>query len=125
MKRSKTASAVRLVLRGAAVGAFLLAAAACGGGEKSDVVTTSTTEVDAPTTVFGRQARELAVGIAARRRGADVELTTTVLGQDGTRRRGLRVAYAAAGDRWVEAEPCGPGRYCGDLPVAGPSPIVR
>src|SRR5262245_58934946 len=111
------------VIRAFATGflaAFLVAGVVgCGGGgggrSPSDEV---------PTTVFGRQASELAVGIAAQRSGRDVTIRTTVLAQDGTARRGLRVAFAGAGG-WAEAEPCGAGRYCGQVEVAGPRPQLR
>jgi hypothetical protein len=124
MKRSRTARAVRLLLWGGAAAAVLLGAAACGGGG-GGTTSAPTTETEVPTTVFGRQATELAVGIAARRRGTNVRLTTTVLGPDATPRRGLRVAYATANGPWISASECGPGRYCGGVPVAVPRPLVR
>ena len=106
-----------LVLRGLAAVSVVLAAAGCGGGGSS--------ANEPPVTVFGRQARELAVGVAAQRLGQTVGVTTTVLAQDGTGRENLRVALAGAHGGWVASEPCGTGRYCGELPVAGPSPQVR
>jgi hypothetical protein len=103
----------------AAACAMLTVLAGCGGGGGAE-----TAAPEAPTTVFGRQARELAVGVAARRTGPKVALETTVLAQDGTPRRGLRVAVAGNGG-WVASPACGPGRYCGEVAVTGPTPQLR
>jgi hypothetical protein len=77
-----------------------------------------------PTTVFGRQARELAVGVATQRRGQRVSVETTVLGQDGTPARRLRVAVASSG-AWVASRSCGAGKYCGAVTVTGARPELR
>jgi hypothetical protein len=125
MKRLRIAQrGSRPLLTGLTAAALLLAAAGCRGGERAGT-TTTTAANDVPTTVFGRQARELAVGVAARRRGQNVDVATTVLDQDGTRRRGLRVTLAAADGGWVSARPCGAGRYCGEVTVEGAQPLIR
>src|SRR4051812_23579143 len=103
------------VLAAVAVVAVL---AGCGGGG-SDRVS------EPPTTVFGRQAEELAVGLAAQRRGTLLGVTTTVLDQSGSRRRNLKLDLASGRGRWVAAKACGAGRYCGEVPVSGPRPLVR
>jgi hypothetical protein len=121
MKRPTIARRRLVPLWGAAALSLLVAATGCGGGGES----TTTPAEEVPTTVFGRQARELAVGIAAERRGRHVDVATTVLAQDGTRRHGLRVALAARDGPWVPAPPCGPGRYCGAVAVEGAQPLIR
>ena len=105
---------------GAAAAALLVVAAGCGGGA-GDGEPTVPAAPTAPTTVFGRQARDFAVGVAAQRRGPKVSIRTTVLAQDGTPGRGLDVALQGAG-AWVAARPCGAGRYCGDVAVRGARP---
>ena len=117
MKRPRSAF-VPFVASAVAVAA--LSAAACGGDDSAAPVVEK-----APTTVFGRQARELAVGVATERRRDRVAVETTVLGQDGTRRRGLKVDVAPATGGWTRARPCGAGRYCGTVQVAGARPLVR
>ncbi len=114
-------SARPLLLSGAAA-AVMLAASGCGGGGGGGE---APAPPSVPTTVFGRQAHELAVGIAARRHGPSVEVTTTVLAQDGTRRRGLRVEISGSRGSWTGARPCGAGRYCGSVAVAGGRPPIR
>jgi hypothetical protein len=112
--------AVPVLLRAVAGVAAVVAAAGCGGAGAAKADTT------APTTVFGRQASELAVGIAATRHGRDADVSTTVLAQDGTGKRGLAVALAGRAGRWVPSRPCGgAGRYCGTVPVAGATPEIR
>ena len=108
---------------GAAALFLLVAAAGCGGGGDEDEPTVPAAP-SLPTTVFGRQVRDLAVGVAAQRRGEKVSIRTTVIGQDGTMRRGLGVALQGAG-AWVPARPCGAGRYCGDVAVRGARPQLR
>lgn len=117
MKRLRTAF---VPLLAPAVAVAVLSAAGCGGGDPA-----APAVEDVPTTVFGRQARELAVGIATERRRDRVAVATTVLGQDGTRRRGLKVDVAPANGGWRRARPCGAGRYCGTVQVAGARPVVR
>lgn len=104
--------------RTAAVAAALAAVvlAGCGGGGG---------EAEAPTTVFGREARELAVGIAAQYSDATVDVQTTVLAQDGTGASGLTVELAGEGGPWIRARPCGEGRYCGAFDAARPDPALR
>jgi len=104
----------------AAIGAVAaaLAVAGCGGGSSKPAA-------DVPTTVFGRQARELAVGVATRRHGETLNVATTVLGQDGSGSDGLDVALTVRDGAWVDATSCGKGRYCGELAVAGPRPELR
>jgi hypothetical protein len=121
MKRLRIARRGRVLLCGAAALPLLVTATGCGGGGAG----TATVADEVPTTVFGRQARELAVGIAAARRGRTVDVATTVLAQDGTRRPGLRVALATGDSPWVPAPVCGPGRYCGAVEVAGAQPLIR
>jgi hypothetical protein len=108
------------VLQAFLVVLMVVAATGCGGRGGG-----SPAAREAPTTVFGRQARDLAVGLAAQREGGKVDVTTTVLDQSGSGRRNLRVDLAAARGDWVSATPCGEGRYCADLPVAGAEPTVR
>src|SRR3954454_973156 len=120
MKRLRPVMRVlRLVPGVLAAAVVLLAAAGCGGGGGGEAA-----GPEPPTTVFGRQARELAVGIAAQRSGQDVSLETTVLLQDGTPANDLRVAAAGDGG-WVASERCGKGRYCGEVPVEGLAPTLR
>src|SRR6476620_4582476 len=117
MKRSRRrVRVVRAFSRFTALAALLVAAAGCGGGGGGDNA--------APTTVFGRQARELAVGVATQRRGQRVTVETTVLGQDGTPARRLRVAVASSGG-WVASRACGAGKYCGAVAVTGARPELR
>src|SRR4051812_36371356 len=85
-----------------AVGALLGVLAGCGGGRSEQAS-------EPPTTVFGRQAGELAVGLAAQRRGTLLDVTTTVLGQSGSGRRNLRLDLASGRGGWVAAKPCGAG----------------
>jgi hypothetical protein len=121
MKRLRIARRGRILLCGALALPLLVAATGCGGGGAG----TTTVADEVPTTVFGRQARELAVGIAAERHGQNVDVATTVLSQDGTRRRGLRVVLAAGDGAWAPAAACGPGRYCGEVEVEGARPLIR
>src|SRR5262245_36118044 len=104
MKRPEAGVRVIRAFATGLVAAVVVAGAAGCGGQGGGSPTSS----GVPTTVFGRQARELAVGIAAQRRGRDVAIQTTVFAQDGTRRQGLRVALAGDGD-WTAARPCGAG----------------
>src|SRR4051794_24613519 len=120
MKRARpVVPAPGALLIGVAAALVLLAGAGCGGGgdeaKRAD---------ETPTTVFGRQARDLAVGVAAQRTGRDVAVETTVLNQDGTPGAGLRVAVSGAGG-WAPSKPCGAGRYCGTVAVKGPRPQLR
>jgi hypothetical protein len=105
------------------VGAFaaflLVAVAGCGGDGDPEPAAPKV-----PTTVFGRQARELAVGVAAQRRGQKVSIRTTVFNQNGSPRRNLDVGLQGAGG-WVTSEPCGAGRYCGEVAVRGARPQLR
>src|SRR5262245_26641856 len=110
---------VRAFLSFAVPVGLLVVAAGCGGGGGSP-----TEAPTVPTTVFGRQARELAVGVATQRRGQRVSVETTVIGQDGAPARRLEVALASSG-AWVAAHPCGAGRYCGALAVRGARPRLR
>src|SRR5262245_31476935 len=104
----------------AALAAFVVVAAAgCGGGEGGEPAPPKV-----PTTVFGRQARDLAVGVAAQRRGQKVSIQTTVFAQDGTPKRGLHIAVRGSGG-WVASRPCGAGRYCGEVAVDSPRPQLR
>ena len=120
MKRANGRVRVLRLFAGLAIPtALLLSAAGCGGGGGGSAAAS-----EAPTTVFGRQARDLAVGVAAQRRGQKVDVRTTVLAQDGTPRRGLQVALASGGG-WVPADSCGPGRYCGEVGVQGSQPRIR
>ena len=120
MKWARPVVPVPRVLSISVAAAVLLAAAAgCGGGGDGQKPA-----AEVPTTVFGRQARELAVGVAAQRRGSNVSMKTTVIDQDGTPRRGLRVAVAGDGG-WSPARVCGAGRYCGEVAVKGPRPLLR
>jgi hypothetical protein len=107
---------------GVATTFLLLTAAGCGGGGDDEPAAPAAPTV--PTTVFGRQAKDLAVGVAAQRRGQKVSMRTTVIGQDGTMRRGLGVALQGNG-AWVPARPCGAGRYCGDVAVRGARPQLH
>jgi copper transport protein len=113
-----TAAGTQLV--GAVIASLLLVSTAgCGGGGAS--ATPSATE--APTTVFGRQARELAVGVATTPRGQAVSVETTVLGQDGAGRSDLGVDVAGKDGRWIRSSGCGSGRYCGEVPVEAGSEV--
>jgi hypothetical protein len=119
MKSPRDAKLQAFGLAGAAAALLLTALlAGCGGGGEPAASAS-------PTTVFGRQARELALGIAAVRSGATVSVATTVLGQDGAGAKDLDVAVAADGGAWVGSKGCGSGRYCGDVDVAGPQPSLR
>jgi copper transport protein len=83
----------------------------------------------AASTVFGRQADELAVGIAASRSGDEVAVDSTVLGRDGAGAGGMDVAVAVAAPkpRWSAAQACGDGRYCAGVRAQGAAPrlLVR
>jgi hypothetical protein len=94
-------------------GLALAASAGCGGRAGAMPSATET-----PTTVFGHQALELAVGVATQRQGAKVRVETTVLGQDGVGRSDLEVDVAAGEAHWVRSKPCGAGRYCGEAAIA-------
>jgi hypothetical protein len=62
--------------------------------------------------VLAAQDRDLAVAIAARRTGPDVDVQTTILAPTGDGQRGLRVALRLLPDgRPSTAPPCGPGCY--------------
>jgi copper transport protein len=74
--------------------------------------------------VFGRQAGDLAVGIAAAARDGRLGVEATVLGPDGLPAEGIDVAVAAGGP-WQPLQPCGPGRYCGGAAAAGAAPRAR
>src|SRR5215210_1683486 len=114
----KITRAANFQLLCAAAASVAVAVTAGCSGEKPDAIAP-------PTTVFGRQARELAVGVAAELSGESVSVATTVLAQDGTGRSDLDVALAAGSGGWVTSERCGDGRYCGDVRVAGPAPELR
>jgi hypothetical protein len=116
MKIAAVARSTRSVLLLVTLAAGALAAGCSGGGETTG----------SPSTVFGRQARELAVGIQALRRENRVEIDATVLAQDGSERSGLEVELGAGtGGAWAPAEPCGSGRYCGEVRATGPKPTIR
>jgi hypothetical protein len=78
-----------------------------------------------PTTVFGREARGLAVGISVQRDGGTAAVRAMVLGEDGNALPGLDVEFAPDGGPWARAEPCGKGRYCTEIKVTGEAPRVR
>jgi hypothetical protein len=103
------------VVAAALVLAAALLATGCGGGEKAET----------PSTVFGREARELAVGIAAQRRGETVDVETTVLARDGSPLSGLKVELAGERGPWAETDACGKGRYCGAFETTRPDPALR
>src|SRR5262245_53783249 len=105
-------------LRAALAAFVVVAAAGCGGGGSEPA------PPKVPTTVFGRQARDLAVGVAAQRRGQKVSIQTTVFAQDGTSKRGLDIALQGSGG-WVTSRACGAGRYCGEVAVDSPQPQLR
>jgi copper transport protein len=92
------------------------------------------------TTVFGRQADELALGIAVRRTGGSIAVDTTVLGNSGTPDDRVRVTVGpdlaanspkpAPGVKTSvtpssSTSACGPGRYCVTLPAAMSSSALR
>src|SRR4051794_9306075 len=110
---------VQGLLLGALAAVVLAAATGCGGGTDGEPA-----PPPVPTTVFGRQARDLAVGIAAQRRGQKVSIRTTVFAQDGTPKRGLDIAVRGAGG-WEPSSACGAGRYCGEVAVDSPRPRLR
>jgi hypothetical protein len=105
------------LLAGAALALAAVAGCAAAGGQ--------TRAQQGPPVVFGRQASELAVGVTTRRTGGQLSVAATVLGQDGTGRVGLAVSLAERGGAWVHAAPCGAGRYCGELSVAGARPELE
>jgi copper transport protein len=74
-----------------------------------------------PTIVLGRQAGDLAVGIAATAAGGDrLAVDVSVIDPTGAPARGLTVAVATAADvpRWTPATPCGSGRWCATVAQA-------
>jgi copper transport protein len=122
LRRTAGAEAVMV----AAVAALV---AGLGSTTPPRALASPTAAAAAARTVFGRQADELAVGIAASRAGDEVAVDSTVLGRDGTGAGGMRVAVAvaAARPRWSPAQGCGDGRYCAHVRVHGPAPrlLVR
>lgn len=91
--------------------------------------------VTATTTTFGRQADELAVGVAVRRGGGTVAVDTTVLGAAGAPDDRLRVDVApvspgspdaaAGASATTPATACGAGRYCATLRTDAAAPKLR
>ncbi len=72
--------------------------------------------------VLGREAGDLALGLAARPAGARrLKLTTTVLGQDGNGATGLdlRVRLRSRAGSTAQAAPCGAGCYAATLAFTG------
>jgi hypothetical protein len=61
--------------------------------------------------VLAREDGDLAVALAARRAGAGLRLTGTVIASDGTGLTGLRVRFAVGARQLPPAKPCGPGCY--------------
>jgi hypothetical protein len=119
MKSPRDAKLQAFGLGGAAAALVLtVLLAGCGGGGEPAASA-------APTTVFGRQARELALGIAAVRNRGTVSVATTVLGQDGAGAKDLDVAVAAGSGAWMDSKACGSGRYCSDVDVSGPQRSLR
>ena len=62
---------------------------------------------------------DVAVGLAASPRGADVAARVTTLGQDGKGIDGLTVRIAGS-----DARPCGPGCYAATIPLPAPPRTV-
>ncbi|WP_028057776.1 copper resistance CopC/CopD family protein [Candidatus Solirubrobacter pratensis] len=132
LKRLPSGAAVASLRRTVAAEAVLLAAVAgvvAALGSTSPPHALAAAPVSAVTSVLGRQADELAVGIRASRAGDEVAIDATVLGRDGTGAGGLRVdvAEAAARPRWSPARPCGDGRYCAHVRSSARAPrlVVR
>jgi copper transport protein len=125
-------SAVVSLRRTITAEAVLLAAVAgivAGLGSTAPPRSRAAAPVPPVRTVFGRQADELAVGIAATRVAGEVAVDATVLGRDGAGAGGLRVDVAQDAPRpsWSHARLCGHGRYCARVRTSAQAPrlLVR
>jgi hypothetical protein len=65
--------------------------------------------------VLAREDRDLAVGLAVFRRGSQLGLQASVLGQEAPA-QGLDVSFRVPGRTPLAAEPCGPGCYRTEVP---------
>jgi hypothetical protein len=70
--------------------------------------------------VLARGHGDLAVALAARRRGSELRLTGTVVAGDATGLSGLRVRFAVGGTTLPAARPCGAGCYATAARVSAP-----
>jgi hypothetical protein len=106
----------------------VLGASACGGGAPVSTLPVGPARglpklPPSDAVVTAKEDGRLALALAVRPVGGQMETIATVLASDGTGRNGLEVSFRRGGET-RPARPCGSGCYSARLPAAGPKAVT-